>query len=62
MNLRYQMVNVRRWLLVLLATAVLALTAVGVQALPNHSGESSVMPKIACGISPCSDPGGGGGG
>ena len=55
-------VNVRRWMLALLVTAGVALTAAGVQALPHHTGESSAMPAIACGITPCGDPGGGGGG
>lgn len=62
MNLGNHLTKSRRWLLVLFATAVLALSAAGVQALPKHIAGLDTLPKLACtGPGPCDDTGGGGG-
>ena len=61
MNLRYRLANGRRWLLVLLVTAAIAVSTFGLQVWPSHASESSAVPQIVCGPGPCSDPGGGGG-
>ncbi len=61
MNLRNNLANGRRWLLALLVTAVVAISAFGIQVWPSHAAESNTAPIIACGPGPCSDPGGGGG-
>lgn len=61
MNLSYHLIQGRRWVLTLTATALVLLAASGFGSLfAQEHLTSDESPKTAC-VLPCADPGGGGG-